>query len=252
MLEKKALLRVSRSPIALPLAALRGISTFGAFRKQAVSLFALLAAFALVAVPVAVGGHVTATSIRDQFNGRQLDRAIWFQGSDDPSVTISQAHGRVTVAVPSSAAQGFNAGIGTGCKAHGDFDARVRFTLVDWPFADGLWVSLMAADLGGVNTYRTNNFGSEQYGSFIPPSGGTLVPASSNRGVLRLARQGDTITSSYRQRGDWVTIFSGTGPTGDSGINLVVFNLSFVAPFGGAPATIAFESFALNADAIVC
>jgi hypothetical protein len=208
--------------------------------------------FTLVIVPAAGGGRVTATSIRDQFGGGQLDTAVWFQGSDDPSVTISQGRGRVTVAVPSGAAQGFNAGIGTACKAHGDFDARLRFALVDWPFADGLWVSLMAADLGGVNTYRTNNFGSEQYGSFIPPSGGTLVPARGNRGVLRLTRQGDTITSSFREGGHWVMIFSGTGPTGDSGINLVVFNLSFVAPFGEAPATIAFESFALNADAIVC
>jgi hypothetical protein len=226
---------------------------FAALRKQAgVLLTLIIAAFALVAVPSALGGRITATSIRDQFGGNQLDSAIWFPFADDPNVTVSQGQGRVTVAVPSNAAQGFNAGIATRCKAHGDFDARLRFSLVDWPVGDGLNVSLLAVDLGGVNTYRTNNFGSEQYGSFIPPSGGTLVPTSGNRGVLRLTRQGDTFTSSYRQGGHWVTIFSGIGPTSDTALNLTVFNLSAIHPFGGLPATIAFRSFALDADGIVC
>jgi hypothetical protein len=226
---------------------------FAALSKHTVVLLtSIIAAFALVEVPGALGGGITPTSIRDQFGGDQLDSAIWVPFADDPNVTVSQGQGRVTVAVPSNAAQGFNAGIATRCKAHGDFDARLRFSLVDWPSGDGLLVSLLAVDLGGVNTYRTNNFGSEQYGSFIPPSGGTLVPANGNRGVLRLTRQGETITSSYRQGGHWVTIFSGIGPTSDTVLNLTVFNLSAIHPFGGLPATITFRSFALDADGVVC
>src|SRR6266540_4053321 len=146
---------------------------------------ATIAALMLVVAPAALGAKVTPTSIDDSFGGQQLDSAVWFHGGSESDIAISQDRGRVTIAVPGGAAQSFFAGISTICKAHGDFDARARFALVDWPVGDGLWANLGATSLGGVNTYRTDAFGSEEYGSFIPPAGGALVPASGDDGSFR-------------------------------------------------------------------
>jgi hypothetical protein len=164
---------------------------------------------------------------------------------------VTQASGEVTVAVSATAPDGFNASVRTRCRVEGDFDAEVDFRLVQWPGSDGISVTLMAADLGGVNTYRTDAFG-ESYGTYIPPSGGTVVPATGSSGTLRLARTGSTFTGSYNDGTRWVTIFSAAGPTQPTAVQLGVFNNTDVGLFGGRPATVSFDSFALHAGTLDC
>ena len=164
---------------------------------------------------------------------------------------MTREDGEVTIIVSREASDGFNATTTTRCRIIGDFDAQVRFQLLQWSGATGVWVSLMASDLGGVNAYRTDAFG-ETYGVYIPPSGGTSVPAAGNTGVLRLTRQGSTITGFYQAGRDWITIFAGRGPTDATSINLSVFNLPDVAPFAGRPATVRFSDFKLTARTLNC
>jgi hypothetical protein len=78
------------------------------------------------------------------------------------------------------------------------------------------------------------------------------VPAGGSSGILRLTRERGTITGSYRAGSDWVTIFSGKGPTADTAINLSVFNIPSVAPFAGRPATVRFTGFTLVAKPLTC
>jgi hypothetical protein len=92
------------------------------------------------------------------------DRTAWWTAASQPQLSVTREDGQVTVRIPGDASDGFNAGIQTRCKIVGDFDARLSFQLLQWPGADGIWVSLMAADLGGVNTYRTDAFG-QDYGA---------------------------------------------------------------------------------------
>lgn len=158
---------------------------------------------------------------------------------------------QVTINVPGDATDGFNASLQTRCKVVGDFDAQVKFDLAQWSGADGIWVSLMASDLGGVNSYRSDSFG-EIYGTYIPPSGGTSVSTDARKGSLRLTRRGDTISGLYRAGSNWVTIFDGKGPTANTAISLSVFNLPDIAPFAGRPATVRFSAFALAAETVTC
>jgi hypothetical protein len=179
------------------------------------------------------------------------DETAWWTGANQQQLSVMHDNGQVRISIPSDASSGFNASVQTRCRIIGDFDARASFQLLQWPGADGIWVSLMAADLGGVNTYRTDAFG-ETYGAYIPPSGGTTAPAAGTSGVLRLTRHGDAITGSYRAGSRWVEIFSGRGPAADTAINLSVFNLADVAPFAGRPATVRFSTFTLAADRLSC
>jgi DNA-binding SARP family transcriptional activator len=178
------------------------------------------------------------------------DRTAWWNGSNQPGVTITHTGGQVTFGVAASARDEFTVTIGTRCKAHGDFDAQAGFRLVEWPGANGVWVSLMASNLEGMSTHRTDAYG-ESYGTYIPGTGGSTVPANGDRGTLRLRRQGNIITGYYRDGDDWVTILRGPGATGDTSLNLSVYNLTY-APFAGRATTVTFDSFALTADALAC
>ncbi len=179
------------------------------------------------------------------------DARGWWTGGSDQQVAVTQANGVVTVAVSATAPDGFNASVRTRCRVEGDFDAEVDFRLVQWPGSDSITVTLMAADLGGVNTYRTDAFG-ESYGTYIPPSGGTVVQATGDSGTLRLARKGNMFTGSYNDGTHWVTILSAPGPTQPTAVQLGVFNNTDVGLFGGRPATVSFDSFTLHAGTLDC
>ncbi len=184
------------------------------------------------------------------------DPRTWWVGNPNPQeITVTQANGAVTFDVSGDAGNGFSTSLNTRCKASGDFDTSVHFTLLEWPGADGVWVSLFATDLGGVNTYRTDAFG-EVYGFYVPPPNRPnqppLIPAAGNDGYLRLTRVGSTFTGSYSTDGtNWTAIGSEQGPTAPTGIDLGVFN-GDVATFADEPVRVRFDSFTLNAPSLTC
>ena len=222
-------------------------------RITAATAIALLAALATIPTGLAAG-HVTRHRITDHFSGHSIDSSVWFFHDQPGQVTISEGSGHITVNVSTAATSNFNAGLGTRCKASGDFDARLSFKLTAWPAVNGVWVSLQASDTNGFNTYRASVSWStgDVYGSYLPPAG-TTVPATGIRGTLRLVRKGDLWTSYYRAPDDdWVAIASGAGPTSNTGIGLSVFNISGATAFGGRNAIVELNDFRMRADSIVC
>jgi DNA-binding SARP family transcriptional activator len=180
------------------------------------------------------------------------DPTTWLHGTNEADLQLVQSAGSVDVSIPATAMDGWSVFVQTRCRASGDFDARTHFTLSEWPGADGIWVSLAASDLGGVNAYRTDAFG-ESYGTYVPPSGGTSIHASGMGGWLRLARSASSITGSYSEDGQtWTTIYTGSGATDATALALGVFNLPSVASFAGMPARVAFDSFDLTAPTLDC
>jgi hypothetical protein len=226
-------------------------------RRSIAALLAVAAALvASVTAPgLARGGVATPVSIDDNFTGTSIDYtnvwAWWGTGQPD-SVSFSQGGGALTVNVSSGAPPDFNVGGQTRCSAHGDFDARVHFNLVNWPPQNGVWVMLL---VGGTpfNVYRVSwQFQpSEAYGTYLPPAG-TSVPATGTSGTLRLTRVGDLFTGWYLSGHSWVPIISGVGPTDDVPISLGVANISFGATFAGLPVTVAFDNFHVSANHVIC
>jgi len=197
---------------------------------------------------------VTPTSIEDSFRGTTIDPEVWaFWGTGQPEhVTIGQRGGSLTVRVAGSAPPDFNAGGETRCRVHGDFNAKVDITLVDWPAQNGVWAAMMIAGTP-YNVYRVSwQFEhSEAYGAYLPPAGNTL-PATGTTLKLRLTRRGDVISAYYRSGTHWIPLVSGIGPTGDVPLSLNVFNISNAATFAGQPVTVSFDHFQVDADAVVC
>lgn len=172
-------------------------------------------------------------------------RGWWAGGGDQSQVTVDQTPGSVSFTVPATAPDGFNSSVTTRCRLAGDFDVQVGFRLDQWSGGDGIWVSLLAADLGGVNVYRTDAFG-ETYGAYFPPNGTPPVSASGSSGQLRLIRAGSEFTGEYDDGSGWRTLLQGPGSAAPTAVQLGVFNLSNVAPFAGYPAEITFTSLAVT------
>ena len=204
-------------------------------------------------------GVVTPALIHDQFNGTTVDSNVWaWYGTNQPgAVTLAQSGGAFRIDVASTAANDFNAGLGTRCKAHGDFDARLSFDLPLWPAKNGVWVSLNT-DTNGYNAYRVSwHFAGveEAFGAFLPDAvpDGAVVATTQTQGVLRLTRAGSTWSASFQNElGDWVLIASGVGPKRDIQFIPSIFNLPGVLPFGGQATTVEFTKFKLVADRIAC
>jgi len=222
--------------------------------RAATTLVALLVSS--LAAPAAFPDLVGTQRIDDSFSGSIINPKLWWSGTNRPdAVAISQAEGHLTVDISGRAGNDFNAGLGTLCRARGNFDARISFELSAWPAFDGVWVALMAfadgASLVG-NVYRASASWGDTYGVYYPPSAGTTVPATERRGAMRLVREGATMTGYYLAGNHWVSVFAGEVPVDDVNFNLGVFNGSNATPFGHDWATIQLDDFHLMADGITC
>jgi hypothetical protein len=221
--------------------------------------FARLAAVAFAATALALptaahAGAVTPRHINEMFRGTSINPDVWaWWGTNQPdAATFAQTDGAMTVTVSGAAQPDVNVSGGTRCLAHGDFDARVHFSLDAWPAENGIWVSLM---LSGTpfNVYRVSwQFPDhEQYGAYLPPANGNAL-ATGTTGELRLTREGTTITAWYMSDHHWVPILSSAGPADEVAFTLAVFNISGAATFAGQPVTVSFDDFRVAADSIVC
>ena len=223
--------------------------------KRLVLLGALVSTVAALAFSgVAGAGVVTPRHIGDPFAGPALDLNVWLPwGTNQPGlIDFGQGGGVMAVNVTAAAQPDFVVSGTTRCLAHGDFDARVDFNLVNWPAQNGVWVSLAVAGTP-YNVYRVSwQFDpSEAYGAFLPPVG-TSTGATGTSGTLRLTRTGDLFTAYYLSGLAWIPIISGTGPTDDVPLGIGVGNISGAATFAGLPVTVDFDNFKVNAQQIVC
>ena len=216
-------------------------------------LIGVVVLVALASSAAAGAGNVNRHIIQDSFSGDTIDPDLFFVWTNQPdNVSISQHEGAATVAVAAGATNDVSAGLFTRCQVQGDFDARLAFRLPLWPLQNGLTVSLLVPD-GGYNAYRVSwQFGSGDMYAAWPNQIGTPVDASGDTGTLRLTRTGSVWAGYYLLGDQWVQLSSGPGPTRDETINLTVFNLSGVLPFGGQAATIQFNRFQVVADGINC
>ena len=223
--------------------------------RRLVLVGSLVAMVAALAVPgLAGGGVVTQRHLGDQFVGSAIDPNVWLPwGTNQPGlVDFGQSGGVMAVSVSAGAQPDFVVGGTTRCLAHGDFDVRVDFNLVDWPAQGGVWVSLAVAGTP-YNVYRVSwqLEPNEAYGAFLPPVGNT-TGAGGTSGTLRLTRTGDVFTAYYLSGLDWIPIASGVGPTDDVPLGIGVGNISGASAFAGLPVTVDFDNFKVNAQQIVC
>jgi hypothetical protein len=200
--------------------------------------------------------------IRDTFNGTSANPMVWFtdQGQENAGTTVGVGGGSLWLTASSSASSGFHDGITTRCRAMGDFDARIRFTLSSWPAGDNVSLAVNAYPLG--NTFLKSSTAGNAFGLYLlngsaVGGGNVWLPASAHGGLLWMSRRG-AITSSYFRTGttgNWNEIGQWKGSTVPVSVDVAIWNVGFGSqpfPFGGQPVSVQVESFKLDAAGLSC
>jgi hypothetical protein len=191
--------------------------------------------------------------ITDDFSGDRRDNRIWEQVVTGTDVDIDQRNGWLVVDIGPGAVAGgpynvIDGHFGTQCKLVRDFDARVDFVLLDWPAANGVWVSLDAYAVGEVG--RTDDVGGEYYSGSVGPDVGSVLPLGDLSGSLRMTRVNGRVTNYFRRGDSWVKLNSGTAHGWAVTIALSVWSTN--GNFGHKHVRAAFDNFVVTAPEFGC
>ena len=190
--------------------------------------------------------------IEDDFSAPSIDLAIWRPLTDGTGADVTEQGGQVVVAI---AADGFPGGpdnalgarIGSQCTFPGDFDARVDFTLFDWPASNNVRAGLNAYFADGFVGRRWTSSSGNEYAGRVGSRNGT-VQLDETAGSLRIARVGTTMTTYFWRNGHWVPLATGTS----SGAAVLGLEATSGSDFGHQTARVAFDNFAVTAKSVFC
>jgi DNA-binding SARP family transcriptional activator len=195
-------------------------------------------------------------TLSDDFSGPSMNAAMWSVSNEGTGATAAQENGRLDLTLPATGAVGgqydmISVDYYSHCRFDGDFDARVDYSLLDWPDKSGARLQL-SAWIFRTSTYSdaarsSSSYGGQQYNGDIRSSWNSL-PTSDQQGTLRVARKGSVLTSYVEENGNWVPLETGVA-TGQVTLGLQLFaqnDWSHQAVSG------AFSNFTVTGDAPVC
>jgi hypothetical protein len=217
----------------------------------------------LHAVSVSDGqDRLLATSPRapftETFDGVQRDASLWHQ-INDPGGSVSQTGGRLVASIDATAVPGgqynqVDEHYGMQCQITGDFDARVDYSLLQWPHLGGFRANLSAffanASLGraSVAVPWAPSWNDEQVQGYSDGGNGSFASGDTS-GTYRLVRQAGIVTGYVAQGSDWRPVFSG------SANNQAVLGVGLstqAAEFGHVSGAVAFDNFQLASGDLTC
>jgi hypothetical protein len=189
----------------------------------------------------------------DTFSRDGRDASLWHEIITGTEVTVTQANGRVEVAIGAGAVPGgsFNAidgHYGSQCSLPGDFDIQVEYEALEWPAVNGTQAALQAF-FANVSVARNSQIWGEQYTTWLDGVGGNAT-TEENVGALRLVRVAGRFRAFWRYEGIWVPLRSAPAST-----TPVVFGFSlqsFNNEFAHQPVKVAFDNFRLASGEVSC
>ncbi|MEY2523892.1 MAG: hypothetical protein QOJ66_2457, partial [Ilumatobacteraceae bacterium] len=203
-------------------------------------------------------------TISDTFDSDFLDPLVW--GGivrTDNNVSIAEAGGQLQITVgaeaqpavehlPAGDSSFIDTHIGTACTFPGDFDARVDYTLLEWPLGDGVFAQLNSAGAGGA-VGRESLPSGEEYQSWIYPRGSVgsaSLPDTS--GSLRIARVNMIETTYLLHHGSWTALARGYSSGEATPVLGMMTSDSPDRPFGHLEAKVAFDNFTITGANPTC
>jgi len=197
-------------------------------------------------------------TITDKFNNDSLDPTIWggIQRTDD-NVSIAETGGQLQITVgaqaqpalhhrPSGDSTFIDVHVGTDCSFPGDFDARVDYTLLEWPAGDEVFAFLGSAGAGGAGGRLSLPWG-DYYEGWVSPNGsGGDFQLSDGSGSLRIVRVKGSESVYWGHHGSWTELARGYSQ--DPAIPVLGMSTSGSPerPFGHQEAKVAFDNLVVT------
>ena len=191
--------------------------------------------------------------IVDSFDHDGLDSSQWWQLVNGTGAGVTVTDGRAEISIAPDAMEdpvsvSMGATFGSQCRAVGDFDASVRFGVLDWPFSNGVHAILGDGGItGGIS--RRSESGLEDYLAYFRPVAAS-APTSDATGQLRLARKGSILTASYRSGDLWIPLLNGPTLAVPASVNVNLYSRDAI--FGDQFVRVAFDDIRIDAGAFEC
>jgi DNA-binding SARP family transcriptional activator len=158
-------------------------------------------------------------TIVDSFTGSTLDPLTWNSGNGGTGASFTLTNGQLVFSIAGNATfdpqyHYVGSNILTKCNFPGDFDARIDFTLLQWPTANGATLDLTTQH--GYTSVELIQRVTAPWGDGYNawPSGTSVLPLPDQSGTLRLSRTHGIIRASFFHNGRWIKI--GEKPFSDS------------------------------------
>jgi len=196
-------------------------------------------------------------TITDSFESDYVDPTIWHQIKSDDNVSIVEAGGYLVLTVgaaaqPTGQYNSIAVHVGTQCNFPADFDARVDFSLLEWPAADNVFVGLNAFFADSAVGRQFHPQWADGYTGWVAPNSGS-VPMPDTSGSLRIARTKGVETTYFWHRGAWQKIAVGTSRgAAVFGLQATWFPNGGNPPFGKQEVKVAFDNFRVIGNNPIC
>jgi DNA-binding SARP family transcriptional activator len=198
-------------------------------------------------------------TISDAFDGNQIDGTIWYQIYQGSGWTLSQHDGRLEFAFPAGTTPGgqwdnYGVHVGTLCEFPGDFDARVDFSLPQWPAGNdvlaSLWIFFKPNNVGWETFRQSSAQWGERYGGYVGVDHGGSVALDDTSGSMRIARHNGIVTSYFLHDGKWLSLGSNSNPA--LAVIAVGAGTAENPPVSSAQVTVDFTNFTITGEDPIC
>ena len=195
-------------------------------------------------------------TISDDFAGSQVDPTIWYEVATGRGWTLAQHDGVVEYTFTPAAIPGdydvFGGHLGLRCTFPGDFDARVDYSLPQWPHANAVTARLSAffSDAGWAVSRQSAPRPGELYVGATGPDTSSGVPLDDRRGTFRLVRAAGVVRTYFLHQGAW-QLLSSAPNTRPATIAIGAYGSS-TDGFDGRPVVVDFSRFTVTAAAPIC
>jgi formylglycine-generating enzyme required for sulfatase activity len=171
-----------------------------------------------------IKGQSFAAVVYDNFHDNNLNQKLWNIDTRQGTLVEETNDGMELTINASASGVDINAGVSSVHMLLGDFDIQVDYTLLSWPFSNGVRLGLGAYAVNGFATVERTSLGpsgsdfpgyprevyttnSGYYGGSANVRG--LMETHDQTGKLRLERTGSKITGYYYDAGSgWVEVAS--------------------------------------------
>jgi hypothetical protein len=198
-------------------------------------------------------------TISDAFGANQIDGTIWYQIYQGSGWTLSEHDGHLEFAFPAGATPGgqynvYGGHVGTVCEFPGDFDARVDYSLPEWPTANGivvsLWMFFKPNNLGWEAVRQSSPQWGEQYSGWIGVGHGGSVTLDDLSGSLRVVRRNGVVRAYFLHNGQWLKL--GSNQNAALAVIAVGAGSGEAPPMSSNPVVVDFTNFTITATDPIC
>jgi DNA-binding SARP family transcriptional activator len=149
--------------------------------------------------------------VTDNFSEATLNPLVWNTGGLGSGASFKLANRQLVFSVPANPTfdttyNVVGSSIDTLCEFPGDFDARVDFTLLQWPAQNGANINLTAQQ--GVSDFELVQRFTAPWGDGYQawPKGRAITLLPDPSGSLRLTRSNGIVRSFFQRHGRWIQI----------------------------------------------